>query len=73
MIEGDVCLKFQVPPKFRRFVKFSNCLNCPAFSFALIRFVDEVEGGLFNLSMGLLSFEPDANLCGVRKFGASCF
>lgn len=27
---------------------------------------------LFDLSMGLLSFEADANLCCVRKFAASC-
>lgn len=63
---------------------FFCSLNCPAFPsgysrcdlkrFDLCSFGSATnECALFDLSMGLLSFEADANLCYVWKFAASCF
>lgn len=63
---------------------FLSSLNCPAFflGFPLDAIWRDLswsfgsstnECALFDLSMGLLSFEADANLCYVRKFAASCF
>lgn len=54
-------------------LKFSDCFWTVQLFLLCFNSICWCKGCLFNLSMGLLSFEPDANLCYVRKFAASCF